>query len=229
MKVHIEIEKISIQHPVDIYEIMQLVLKREDKMGRDKEHFWVLAMSRGNKILNLELVGLGSNNRVGARPADILAVPLQKQAAGVILVHNHPSARLEPSEADKDFTDRMIQACRLVETPVLDHVIISEHSYMSFKESGLLERLEMSNKYVLPYDLERQYHAEMEAEIKKIQKENRKKIKETLEKGIQKGVKEGRTEIARQMLLKGLDIKLICDTTGLSEAQIKALTKEGEA
>ena len=232
MKVHIEIDKISIQHPVDIYEIMQLVLKREAKMDRDKEHFWVLAMSRANKILNLELVGLGSNNRVGARPADILAVPLQKQAAGVILVHNHPSARLEPSEADKDFTNRMIQACRLVETPVLDHVIISEQSYLSFKESGLLERLEMSNKYVLPYELEREYHAEMEAEIKKIQKENRKKIKETLEKGIQKGRKEGLHQgietVARQMLQDGEPMEKIQKWTGLSEAQIKTLTEEGD-
>ena len=124
MKIRIKIDKITIQHPSDIYEIMQLVLKREHKMDRDKEHFWVLALSQANKILNLELVALGANNRVSCRPADVLAIPLQKQAQGVILVHNHPSGTLEPSEADKDFTDLMIQACRLMKTPVLDHVII---------------------------------------------------------------------------------------------------------
>lgn len=211
MKVRIKIDKIAIQHALDIYEIMQLVLKREQKVDRDKEHFWVLAMSRANKILNLELVGLGANNRVSARPADILAIPLQKQAAGVILVHNHPSGRLEASEADKDFTDRMIQACRLVETPLLDHVIISTHSYMSFKESGLLERLEASNKYVLPYELEKQYHEEMEAAVKKAEQESKLKIKKR------------EKEIARQMLAKRMDVQLICDLTGLSVAQIEAL------
>ena len=126
MKIRIPIDKITIQHPLDIYEIMQLVLKREHKIDRNKEHFWVLALSDASKILSLALVALGANNRVSARPADILAIPLQKQAKGVVLIHNHPAESLEPSEADKDFTDKIIQACRLMKTPVLDHVIITE-------------------------------------------------------------------------------------------------------
>ena len=89
MKIRINIEKITISHALDIYEIMQKVLKREHKVDQAKEHFWVLAMSQANKILNIELVALGANNRVISRPADILSIPLQKQAAGVILVHNH--------------------------------------------------------------------------------------------------------------------------------------------
>ena len=119
-------------------------------------------------------------------------------------MHNHPSGTLEPSEADKDFTDLMIQACRLMKTPVLDHVIITGQSYFSFAKSGLLERLEASNKYVLPYELEREYHTEMEARVKEVEQESMKRV-------------------ARQMLQKGLDIQLICDMTGLSKAQVKAL------
>ena len=170
-------------------------------MDRDKEHFWVLALSQANKILNLELVALGANNRVSCRPADVLAIPLQKQAQGVILVHNHPSGTLEPSEADKDFTDLMIQACRLMKTPVLDHVIITEHSYLSFKETGLLERLEANNKYVLPYELE---------EI-------------SYKDGWNEGKAEGIQEIAKQMLQDGEPMKKIKKWTGLSEAEINAL------
>ena len=235
MKIRIKIDKLTIQHALDIYEIMQLVLQREHKVDQAKEHFWVLAMSPANKILSLELVALGANNRVSARPADVLAIPLQKQAAGVILVHNHPSGKLEASAQDKDFTDLMIQACRLMKTPVLDHVIITEHSYLSFKETGLLARLEASNKYVLPYELERQYHEEMETAIKAMEQASKKRIRESLKKGEAKGMKKGRQEgikqgleqgmqqIARQMLSKGLDMKLICDMTGLSEAQLNEL------
>ena len=73
MKIRIKIDKITIEHPSDIYEIMQLVLKREHKIDRNKEHFWVLALSDASKILSLELVALGANNRVHARPADILS------------------------------------------------------------------------------------------------------------------------------------------------------------
>ena len=86
MQIRIKIDKITIEPPLDIDEIMQLVLKREHKMDRNKEHCWVLALSQANKILNLELVALGANNRVRCRPAAVLAIPLQKQAQGVILM-----------------------------------------------------------------------------------------------------------------------------------------------
>ena len=125
MTIRIKANKITIEHPSDIYEIMQLVLKREHKIDRNKEHFWVLALNDANKILNLELVALGANNRVYSWVADILAIPLQKQAKGVILIHNDPSGSLEPSEKDKDFADKMIQACRIMNIPVLDYVIIT--------------------------------------------------------------------------------------------------------
>ena len=165
--------ELKIHHALDIYEIMQMVFKREEKLNQGKEHFWVIALNNANRILNLELVSIGSTTQTIVKPMEVLSIPLQKRAVGVILVHNHPSGSLQPSEADKDLTDRLIQACRLMNTPVLDHVIITEHSYYSFQESGLLERLEASNKYVLPYDLEKQYHQEMQAAIKEVERESK--------------------------------------------------------
>ena len=209
MKYRIKIDKIPIKHSSDIYQIMQMVLKKVSTTDRDKEHFWVLALNQDNKLANLELVALGGNDRVGVTPAEILATPLQKQAQRVVLVHNHPSGSLEPSEADKDLTDLMIQACRLMQVSFLDHVIISEQSYFSFKETGLLERLEGSIKYILPYELEQISFQDG--------------WKEGKEEGEKKGIQTRNLEIAKQMLLKGLDIQLICQMTGLSEAKINAL------
>ena len=205
MKFRIKIDKIPIKHPSDIYEIMQMLLERVPTTDRDKEHFWVLALNQDNKLVNLELVALGANDRVGVTPAEILAAPLQKQAKGIMLVHNHPSGSLEPSEADKDLTDLMIQACRLMEVPLLDHVIISEQSYFSFQEAGLLERLEGSNKYILPYDLEKM------------------SFQGGWEEGKAEGIQQEKLEIAKQMLSKGLDIELICQMTGLSLENIEEL------
>ena len=197
MTIRIPINKIAIQNALDIYNIMQMVLKREHEIDQNKEHFWTLALSEGNKILNLELVALGVSNMVHASPADILAMPLQKQAQGVILIHNHPSGTLQPSKADKDFTDLMIQACRLMKTPVLDHIIINEHSYFSFTETGLLEELEASLKYVPPYAIEKMSYKD--------------------------GRKEMAEEIAKQMLQDGEPMEKIQKWTGLSEAKINAL------
>lgn len=168
MRLHIPIEKIKIHSALDIYEIMQMILRREETINIDidkKEHFWTIELSLSSKIINIELVSMGSISSTILTPTEVLSILLQKKAGGIILVHNHPSGSLIPSETDKDTTDRLIQACRLMNTPVLDHVIITQHSYYSFKESGLLERLEMSNKYVSPYELERQFYEENLKEI----------------------------------------------------------------
>ncbi len=230
MKIRIPIDKITVEHSLDIYDLMQWVLKREQKVDRIREHFWVLAMSNGNKILNLELITWGSDgDRLSTRPADVLAIPLQKQAAGVILVHNNPSGLLEASEADQDYTDQMIQACRIMKTPVLDHVIITGHSYMSFRDSGLLERLEQSLKYVPPYEVEEQICKMVQAEVEKIRQASDKKLKEGLEKGIQQGIKLGveqgmhsRTlDIARNMLKAQEPTDKVVQFTGLTLQQIE--------
>ena len=215
MKIKIAIEKISIQHALDIYELMQLILRREQKVDQGKEHFWVLALNNANKILNLELVSMGGVTSTSVKPMEVLSIPLQKKAVGVILVHNHPSGKLGPSEADKDLTDRLIQACRIMNTPVLDHVIITEHSYLSFKETGLLERLEASLKYVPPYELERQYHEEMEAGIREVEQASKKTIRESLQ------------QVAKNMLFKlHLDMQAVAQATGLSSEELEKLQKE---
>ena len=197
MKYRIKIDKMSIKHPSDIYEIMQMVLKKVPPQDRDKEHLWTLALNQENKLANMQLVGVGANDRVGATPAEILAAPLQKQAKGVILVHNHPSGSLTPSEADKNFADRMIQACNLMNIPLLDNVIISEDNYFSFQEAGLLELLEGSNKYIPPYELEKMSY--------------------------QGGREEREEEIAKQMIEDGEPMEKIKKWTGLSIGKIKEL------
>ena len=65
-----------------------------------------------------------------------------------MLVHNHPSGNLQPSEEDKDITDRLIQSGRILHTEVLDHLIITEKTYLSFRDTGLMGELEKSLKYV---------------------------------------------------------------------------------
>ena len=115
----------------------------------------------------------------------------------------------------------------MMRTPVLDHVIITEHSYFSFKHSGLLSELEANLKYVLPYELEKMFYEEMQAGIKEVEEKSKKEIEESLKRGLELGRKEGKQEglekTAKQMLSKGLDIKLICEMTGLSIERVQQL------
>lgn len=234
MKIKVPIEKLKIEHAADIYHIMQLVLKREDKVNKGREHFWVIALNNENRIINLELISMGSATSTIVEPMEVLSIPLQKKAEGLVLVHNHPSGNIKPSEEDKDITNRLIQACKIMRTPVLDHVIITEHSYYSFKDSGLLEMLEGNTKYMMPYELEKQYFLEMQESIKEEQKKSKKKIQESLSKGIkqgrEEGIKEGtergKIETAKNMLSKGFDISVIEDLTGLNRETIDTLLKQ---
>ena len=148
-----EAEKIKILNSDDIYGIMQKILLRENKIDQNREHFWVIGLANNNRILFIELISKGTINQTLVKPMEVFSFALQKRAVKIVLSHNHPSGELKPSEDDKDITDRLIQVGIIVDTKVIDHLIISDKSYLSFKDIGLLDELEKSTKYVPPYIL----------------------------------------------------------------------------
>lgn len=201
-------EKIKVLNGDDLYGIMQKILLREDHIDRDREHFWVVGLANNNRILFIELIGLGSINATLAEPMDVFSFALQKRAVKVVLVHNHPSGELQPSETDKDTTDNLIQAGRIVRTEVYDHLIITERSYLSFRETGLLETLQKSLKYVPAYEIEQ-------------------RMKERAAELLEKGGTLARSEMVLTMLGKGLSIQDITEISGLSIEEIELLKREG--
>lgn len=165
-----ESEKIKILNSDDLYGIMQRILLRENKIDRNREHFWVIGLENNNRILFIELISLGTVNKTLAEPMEVFSLALQKRAVKIILCHNHPSGELEPSEGDKNLTDRLIQVGIIVNTEVLDHLIISEKSYISFTDVGLMDTLRESTKFVPSYVLEQRLKKEAAkiAEQKKV-------------------------------------------------------------
>ncbi len=207
-------QKIQVLNSRDISLIMQQVLLRENKIGRSKEHFWVVCLSNSNRILLIELISLGNGKKSIVDPTEIFSFALQKRAVKVIMVHNHPSGELQPSKEDEDITDRMYQVGLFLDVPVIDHIIISETSYYSFVDSGLLLKLSRSKKYVLKFKQE-------EERLKKLGEQRGLKI------GVEIGRKEGEKikaiEMAKGMKQEGVDIKIIAKLSGLTEEQIEKL------
>ena len=180
---------------------MQSVLLREDKIDQNREHFWVIGLETNNRILFIELINLGSVKKAIAEPMEVFSFALQKRAVKIILTHNHPSGELKPSDADKDISDRLIQVGIIVDTKVLDHLIISNKSYLSFKDIGLLDELKLSTKYVPKYVLEQRIKKEV---IEITQRKNS-------------------IEIAKQLKRKGIDENTIAESTGLSLEEVEKL------
>ncbi len=194
-----ETERIKILNSDDIYAIMQRILLREDKIDQNREHFWVIGLEYNNRILFIELISLGTVNKALVEPMEVFSFALQKRAVKIMLCHNHPSGELKPSEADHDITDRLIQVGIIVNTHVIDHLIITPNTYLSFENTGLLAELKLSTKYVPNYVLEQRI-ADEAAEI------------------AQRREKES---IANNMVKKGLGLDVISEITGLSLDEIK--------
>jgi DNA repair protein RadC len=139
MKVPIKkVKKIKLQGSYHCYEIMREVLFREAKFRRKQEYFWVIGLNAANRIEHIELVALGLTNRVTAKPKEVLGLALQKKCDRIILVHNHPSGTVKPSEVDKEFTKKMQSAAATVDIQILDHLIITEKGYFSFADMELI-------------------------------------------------------------------------------------------
>ena len=127
----------------------------------------MVGLENNNRILFIELISLGSVNHTIAEPMEVFSLALQKRAVQIILVHNHPSGELLPSEPDKDITNRLIQVGKIVRTKVLDHLIITTESYVSFADLGLMKKLARSKKYVADYLIEEKLKKQAEALIRK--------------------------------------------------------------
>lgn len=186
----------------DMYDIMQRILLRENRIDRNREHLWTISLDTASRLLNIELVSMGSVNKTIIEPMEVFSVPLQKRAVKIVIVHNHPSGQIAPSAADKDITDQLIQGGELLHVPVVDHLIISEKTYYSFKESGLLAELQQSTKYVPNYILKA-------------------RLKKELEKSIAAKAEERKAkEMAKVMKAEGYSVEDIVRLTGLSKVVV---------
>lgn len=102
------------------------------------EEFWVLLLNRANRILSREKISSGGVSGTMVDAKLIFNRALAKTASSLMLFHNHPSGGLTPSQADISLTRKLKEAGKVLDTQVLDHLIISERGYYSFADEGKL-------------------------------------------------------------------------------------------
>lgn len=117
----------------DAFEILSPLLS-----DLDHEQFYVLFLNRANKVLRYERVSQGGTGGTVTDVKIILFKAISFKASGIILSHNHPSARIDPSESDSKITQKIKQASELMDIQVLDHIIIGGKEYYSFADNGLI-------------------------------------------------------------------------------------------
>lgn len=102
------------------------------------EEFHVLILNAQNRLVKDVLVTRGLLDSSLVHPREVFREAIAERAAAVLLVHNHPSGDPTPSAEDRDVTERLVAAGRMLDIPVRDHIIIGHGRYASFAESGLL-------------------------------------------------------------------------------------------
>ncbi|HTE01192.1 MAG TPA: DNA repair protein RadC [Mucilaginibacter sp.] len=113
-------------------------LMRRHLVDLNHEEFWIILLGRSSKVLGKELISKGGLSGTVADPKIIFHAALQYQASGIILVHNHPSGNLKPSQQDISLTKNLAASGRMLEIQIFDHLIISDSGFFSFGDEGLL-------------------------------------------------------------------------------------------
>jgi len=119
----------------DVYDVLQRIWS--EKIDHVEE-FMIVCLNRANRVLGWAKVSQGGLSGTVADPKVIFQVALKSNACSLIIAHNHPSGNLQPSEADIHLTRKLKEAGRLLDLPVLDHLIVSSEGYYSFADEGLL-------------------------------------------------------------------------------------------
>jgi len=117
--------------PEKVYRLIKSKLK-----DYHKEHFYIIVLNSRN--WSVAEVSVGSLNASIVHPREVFAEAIKNKAASVIFVHNHPSGDPEPSEGDLVVTKRLVEAGKILEIEVIDHIIITNTNFLSFKERKLL-------------------------------------------------------------------------------------------
>lgn len=103
-----------------------------------KEHFILVSFDTRNRVIEVDKVSVGTLTASLVHPREVFKDAIRRHAASIIVAHNHPSGDTEPSEEDIKITKRLSEAGRIMGIELLDHIIITNNHYYSFKEKGMM-------------------------------------------------------------------------------------------
>jgi DNA repair protein RadC len=117
----------------------EVALRYMEKLSADKqENFFVVLLDNKHRAIKEVLVSRGTLNQSLVHPREVFASAIEKRAAAIIILHNHPSGDTTPSSQDIDITKRLVEVGQIVGINVLDHIIVGGNTYLSFLDEELL-------------------------------------------------------------------------------------------
>ena len=134
-------EKLKIESPGDVFDLL-----RKDFHKKKKEHMYVVSVDSRNNLISRDLVSIGTVDAALMHPREIFRVALMRNSKAILLVHNHPSGDVTPSEEDILITERIAKVGKIMGISLMDHIIISASEYASMKALGFFKIEEISTE-----------------------------------------------------------------------------------
>lgn len=135
-QLEIALKKPKITSSKDVFNLMQPVIG-----DLEQEEFWVLFLNNSNKVLGKRQLSKGGFTATVVDIRLLFKRVLESSSVAIIVCHNHPSGKLDPSNADEQLTQKIKKAGAILDIKILDHLIITEKAYFSFADEGILKDL----------------------------------------------------------------------------------------
>jgi DNA repair protein RadC len=114
------------------------VAQLHDIRIKQKEYFVVLYLNARKQLIRKETISIGTLTETLVHPREVFQPAISCFASSIILAHNHPDNNTEISDADRKMTEKLIQSGAILDIEVIDHIIVTNNHYISFKEKGIL-------------------------------------------------------------------------------------------
>jgi DNA repair protein RadC len=126
--IYLKNSKIKVGSLQEIAKVFQDLLRLEDGIDQEKEHFYVMHLDTKSRVKMVELVSMGSINASVVHPRETFRRAVIEGATSILAAHNHPSGEVEPSSEDTKVTKVLFEAGRILGIPLQDHIIFSSMS-----------------------------------------------------------------------------------------------------
>lgn len=128
-----EMPKKKITSPADFYELFNPIM-----LEQPNEVFIVAWLSSSNRVIGFDIISSGNLNSSVVHPREVFRRAVVTNCASIIIAHNHPSGNPDPSNEDISITKKLIEAGKILDVPIFDHIIFAENSFTSFVERRLI-------------------------------------------------------------------------------------------
>jgi DNA repair protein RadC len=125
-----DFDRVKVRMPDDIFKLFK------NHMKAKQESFWVITLDGAHRVIRKHRITTGLLNRTVIHPREVFYKAVKDRAAAIVLMHNHPSGKNNPSGEDIEISRRMVEAGDIMGIKVLDHITFSKTGYYSQKENG---------------------------------------------------------------------------------------------